>query len=402
MKGHLSSLVVGAAAKRLKAVEADPTTSNQHEFNGVQQLRAVFGEERRRFPARFLYLGDDESETVRADGFVTWYDAREAHPVRSEYRLYFPATEVSGKLRPRDLAVFLRRSDGSVLVAFAPAQSTHEHQLLWLFNLPEPEGSVLVRDLQQNDVPLSFPARIVLSELGLEPEISAPDEESELDILIERYGDGFPPTAEFSAFARASVREADARADPDGALIMWLEREEALFRHLERHLVLERLRQGFGEDVDTFISFSLSVQNRRKSRVGFALEHHVEALLVEHGIAFERGAITERRSRPDFLFPSAEAYRNPEFPAERLGMLATKSTCKDRWRQILAEADRISRKHLLTLEPAISSTQMQEMEARSVVVVVPRPLIGTFAERDRHRLVTVADFLRERHEVQAL
>ena len=56
------------------------------------------------------------------------------------------------------------------------------------------------------------------------------------------------------------------------ALIVSLEREEALFRQLERYLVLQRLRLGFGEDVDTFVEYSLSVQNRRKSIVGYALE----------------------------------------------------------------------------------------------------------------------------------
>lgn len=54
-----------------------------------------------------------------------------------------------------------------------------------------------------------------------------------------------------------------------------MEQEELLFRTLERHIVSTRLKEGFGNeklDVDVFISFSLSVQNRRKSRVGYALE----------------------------------------------------------------------------------------------------------------------------------
>ncbi|MFN2369176.1 MAG: type II restriction endonuclease [Desulfurivibrionaceae bacterium] len=46
----------------------------------------------------------------------------------------------------------------------------------------------------------------------------------------------------------------------------WMEREEILFRTMEKHLIGERLSQGFDGDVDSFISFSLSVQNRRKSR----------------------------------------------------------------------------------------------------------------------------------------
>ncbi len=38
-------------------------------------------------------------------------------------------------------------------------------------------------------------------------------------------------------------------------------------------------------------------------------------------------------------------------------MLATKARCKDRWCQILNEADRIERKHLLTLRQGVSESQ---------------------------------------------
>ncbi len=119
----------------------------------------------------------------------------------------------------------------------------------------------------------------VLAQLGIEPPISPPVEEAYLEVLLDRFGGGFPSTAEFSEFARGVTPDVDPVEDPDGALIAWLEREEALFRQLERHLVLDRLRQGFGDDVDAFVKFSLSVQNRRKSRVGYALEHHLQAIL---------------------------------------------------------------------------------------------------------------------------
>lgn len=58
---------------------------------------------------------------------------------------------------------------------------------------------------------------------------------------------------------------------PDVALMAWLDHEEAMFRRLERRIVSARIEQGFlsgdGVDVVGFLSFSLSVQNRRKSRM---------------------------------------------------------------------------------------------------------------------------------------
>ena len=68
----------------------------------------------------------------------------------------------------------------------------------------------------------------------------------------------------------------------------------------------ERLKAGFvnsaGADVDGFLKFSLSVQNRRKARVGLALENHLEEVFNEQSIRFVRGAKTENKSKPDFLF----------------------------------------------------------------------------------------------------
>ena len=136
--------------------------------------------------------------------------------------------------------------------------------------------------------------------------------------------------------------EVSAADDPDLALIAWVDREEQLFRRLERRIVAERIGGGFqspdGADVDGFLSFSLSVQNRRKSRAGQALEHHLEAVFSTQGIRYARGAETENRNKPDFLFPGQDEYRNPDFPSARLTMLGAKSTLKDRWRQVLSEA----------------------------------------------------------------
>ena len=95
------------------------------------------------------------------------------------------------------------------------------------------------------------------------------------------------------------------------------------------------------------MKYSLGVHNRRKSRAGFALGHHVEALLELHGIAHKREATTEKRNGPDFLFPDEARYHDPSWPAERLLMLGVKTSCKDRWRQVLNEADRIPTKLVL-------------------------------------------------------
>ena len=98
-QGYLSEYFTGVASKRLSAVEADVLSSHQHEINGVEALKRVFGQAtgKQHFPARFVYLRDWQDEPVVADGSLTWYDAREKHPTRSEHRLYFPPNAVADR-----------------------------------------------------------------------------------------------------------------------------------------------------------------------------------------------------------------------------------------------------------------------------------------------------------------
>jgi len=70
-----------------------------------------------------------------------------------------------------------------------------------------------------------------------------------------------------------------------------------------------------------------------------------------------------------------------------------KSTCKDRWRQVLSEAGRIGDKHLLTLEAAISVNQTNEMQVQSLRLVLPQSLHATYTHSQQAWLLCVRDFL---------
>ena len=382
----------GLAVKRLSAVEAHPERSNQHEFNGVQTLKNLFGENRRRYAARFIYLGESEEDTTVDKGFVTWYDAREFHPTRSEYRLYFPLSAVSKKISERDLLVLGKRPDDTVFIVVAKAESTAENQLLWLANITaEPASNFIVKrtGFGGDDERLGYVTRTILEELGVEVDRT---KDEFLGQMLSRFPGGFPSTREFSSFARETTKDVSAQDEPDDALVIWMEQEEMLFRTYERHIVREQLQKGYGDDIDRFVADSLSVQNRRKARAGQALENHMEKILQESRIRFSRGEITENRSRPDFIFPGIMEYRDNKFPACKLAMLGVKSTCKDRWRQVLAEAKRIDEKHLLTLEPGISDNQTEEMKLNSLRLVVPRGIHITYKPGQRSWLMCIKDF----------
>lgn len=74
-------------------------------------------------------------------------------------------------------------------------------------------------------------------------------------------------------------------------------------------------------------------------------------------------------------------------------MLGVKSTCKDRWRQILTEANRIPLKHLITLEPSISENQTDEMLRENVRLIIPMPLHDTYSQLQRKNIINIREFI---------
>ncbi|MCI5130994.1 MAG: restriction endonuclease, partial [Candidatus Electrothrix sp. EH2] len=114
-RGYLSQYFHGIALKNLSAVEADSFTSNQHEFNGVKDLRKILGEPygKERYRTQFLYLADHGDEPVIEEGVLTWYDARqkariERGVMRSEYRLYFPTNTIMQYANEGDILVIAK------------------------------------------------------------------------------------------------------------------------------------------------------------------------------------------------------------------------------------------------------------------------------------------------------
>lgn len=346
------------------------------------------------YPARFLYLADETIEPMVVDASLTLYDARRFKSDRSpEYRFYFANNSVTETMSPGDLLVIAKQRQGGLLVLVAESDSTIASQVEWLFGLEAdtvPGFSIRV-DLDHAKDQIALASRLVLENIGIEVEVV---DDSYLDQILAHFGATWPDTKAFSPFARSIAPEVDAEADPDAALLAWVDCEYILFQTLEKHLISERLNAGFtGESaVEAFLSYSLSVQNRRKSRSGSSLENHIEQILKLNHIAYVRGAKTEENSKPDFLFPGVTEYRDMTFPESKLYMLASKRSAKDRWRQILAEAARIPNKHLLTLEAAISHAQTDEMTRQKVQLVLPTSLHASFTPAQQSQLMTVKEF----------
>lgn len=391
-QGYLSQYFKGVAVKRLSAVEAHPEVSRQHEFNGDKSLTRLMGPSvpRRTLAATFLYLSDDDPEPIEADGFVTWYDARENHPTRSENRLYFPKTTVSENFNEGDLLLIALKPDDTVLVIIAEAGSTIENQLMWLMgesDITHPGFSVK-GEIENDQVKLDFVSRLILEQVGIE---AAETDENYLEQMLKLFNGVFPDTATLSRFVRDTLK-LNPLDDPDAVLVAWYEKEFILFRTLEEHFLGSKIKDGF-PSVKEFLDLSLSVQNRRKSRAGSALQNHLTPIFNAFGLKFDTQGVTENKQKPDFLFPGAKEYHDPAFATEKLLMLGAKTSCKDRWRQVLAEAARITNKHLCTLEAGISENQTNQMAAHGLQLVVPKQYHSTFNSSQQDWLYSVKDFI---------
>ncbi|MDY6408577.1 MAG: type II restriction endonuclease [Prevotella sp.] len=222
-----------------------------------------------------------------------------------------------------------------------------------------------------------------------------------IDQLLKEFSDRFtyfPETRIMAAGAQECYNKAYRVNDgmlqkmPDKILSDWIDTETALFKCMEEKVYADMLTQRF-DSVEAFTEKANQVLNRRKSRAGKSLEHHLSTIFTRNGLIFEEQAVTEDNKKPDFLFPNAECYHNFQFPAEELTMLGAKTTCKDRWRQVINEADRIEIKHLFTLQPGISKNQLKEMSDNGVKLVVPQKNISTFPIEYQSSLSNLTEFI---------
>lgn len=218
-----------------------------------------------------------------------------------------------------------------------------------------------------------------------------------LEDFVSRYSN-FPETRQMALGARDCYNHAYGMSDesfkiePDEILLKWIDTEYRLFKSMEEKVYADIISKPFG-NIESFVQTANEVLNRRKSRAGKSLEHHLADIFTRNNLVFEEQAVTEDNKKPDFLFPNAECYHNLQFPADDIVVLGAKTTCKDRWRQVLTEADRVDAKFLFTLQQGISKNQLKEMHDSSLTLVVPHKYIDSFPKEYQQEISDLAGFI---------
>lgn len=317
--------------------------------------------------SRFIYYGRGTRNEYRITNFGRGFPF-----VRPEYT---GALFILVETDPEDYKAFMLNSDDEI------------QQFLDTFGMTPAETNRLI-----NEEKVNADAR----------------EKAEIDRFIANLQEDFPVSEEMSKEARflsyqRLLGDSMIVSNPDKILLEWTEEEYKLFRAIENARYGQDIRKGFAS-VDDFVVLANKVLNRRKSRAGKSLEHHLAAIFDGNKIRYTPQAITEGNKRPDFIFPSEEDYHNASFSIDRLCSLAAKTTCKDRWRQILNEGDRFRGryKYLCTMQQGISSAQMDEMEAEKVILVVPKPYISSYPSDRQNRIWTISHFVKFVKEMEEI
>lgn len=400
-RGSLADYFEGVLIKRLAAVDVITDKSNQHEITGMAEWSAVLGSEPRKqkdgngLTARFIGFMR-EQDAVTETGFLSWYNARQGKPRRPEWRLYYPSNTVTSLMKANDILILARHRSGEVFFIVAEQDSAMEVALRQLFMRENTAQHDLfeIRSANLTETGVDFVSGFILDEIGvdlLEPETDI------LDQICDSLGDQLPSTLTMAEAAWQHCVEADPRDGPDLAILAWTDFEDRLFRRFERRTISKRLVQGFmlesGPDVAGFQAFALSIQNRAKSRAGYSLEHHLGRIFNEHRLRYRPQARTENGKSADFLFPGEEAYMDKAYPPDRLVMLGAKSSLKERWRQVLSEADRIACKHLFTLDTRMTVRTFAEMREAKLTLVLPAPVHGRLVDVGAAPVVSLIDFI---------
>lgn len=313
-----------------------------------------------------LWQGD-----LKTQSCIKWYGVG----TRSEYRL----TRFG-----RDFPFLTEDNVGDLLVLIRTGESSFK---AYVFDLPDD-----VEDIQASlGVEVTGTLAIFT---GIRKTEETEDDciNRHFRVFVEKLRE-FPDTTSFSSTALKALLDCLPRfgsLSPDIRLMALIENEYSLFRMAERFLCQDEIFRQF-RSIDDFLSTASRIMNRRKARAGRSLENHVGYILKDTKIPFQARVAVD--GIPDILIPGKEAYMDKDWPTDKLFAVGVKTTCKDRWRQVLNEAKRIRRKHILTIQHGISARQLVEMRDSGVSLVVPKALHSLYPAVPDMQILSINGFI---------
>ncbi len=127
------------------------------------------------------------------------------------------------------------------------------------------------------------------------------------------------------------------------------------------------------DELPAIDALMLSASQQRKSRAGYSYEHHIEAMLGDGNIPFEKQVVLASKKRPDFILPSLAFIDSKKNGAETGLILSAKTTLRERWKQVEREMEG-RRLFLTTVDENIAASAIEDMASFGVHLVIPESL----------------------------
>lgn len=121
------------------------------------------------------------------------------------------------------------------------------------------------------------------------------------------------------------------------------------------------------EEVD---SFMMSIFQSRKSRAGKAFEFTIREMFSRLSYPFAE-QVNVNGATPDFIMPSEEYFRKR--PLDSI-IFTAKRTLRERWRQVVTEANQGYSFFLATIDTKIAPNQLKQAADHKIYIIVPESI----------------------------
>lgn len=139
---------------------------------------------------------------------------------------------------------------------------------------------------------------------------------------------------------------------------------------------VEQLGTADFEDMDRFF---MSIFQSRKSRAGKGFEFTIRTMFERLSYPFSE-QVNIDGAKPDFVMPSESYFLQK--PLDSI-IFTAKRTLRERWRQVVTEANKGYAYFLATLDDKVSSSQIEQASNHKIFLVVPKSFkdsIGDYAK----------------------
>jgi len=114
----------------------------------------------------------------------------------------------------------------------------------------------------------------------------------------------------------------------------------------------------------------MSIFQSRKSRAGKAFEYIIKEMFTRLSFPFSEQIVIDG-AKPDFVMPSGDFFK--EKPLDSI-LFTAKRTLRERWRQVVTEANKGYGYFLATLDEKVTKSQIEQAANHKIFIVVPKSI----------------------------